>query len=337
MPELDPITLDAHIKVMKNLGAPGGVVEDNLKYMTGVDKLWQPADFLPDFRDKEKGREDHEALMKQAAGLSKGLLVVAVGNWITEEGISSYQKALEKVKGAEDRTGVDDTPWPTFTRSWAAEEKRHDDVLSAWGELSGVVNMRAVQMSVTHEIRNGFDTLGGNDPYKHIVYTSIQEDATRLSHLNTGLLAGRQGDPLLEKICRSIASDESRHASFYRNIMAAIFEADPDGGMIAVKDMANERIAMPASRLNDGLFDPYARLAKLTGIYTRRDYLAILIKLMEFWKIPEQHVSFDEGKTAQEDLVRKMRIYSKVMDREERPLAIEDSNPVYRWVDRGKE
>ncbi len=335
MSELDPITLGLHTKVMKSLGVPGGVVEQNLKLMTAIDKLWQPADFLPDFRDKEKGREDHRALMDQAAGLSRPLLVVAVGNWITEEGISSYQKGLERIKGMEDRTGVDDAPWPTFTRSWAAEEKRHDDVLSAWGELSGVINMRAVQVSVTHEIRNGFDDEGGNDPYRHIVYTSIQEEATRLAHLNTGLLAGRQGSPLFERMCRAIASDESRHAAFYRNILGAIFELDPDGAMIAVNDTAKERIAMPASRLNDGLFEPYSRLAKLTGIYTRRDYIAILLKLMEFWKIPDWHVSSEEGKAAQEELVRKMRIYSKIMDREEKPPAVEDNNPVYRWVHNG--
>ncbi len=332
MPEVDQITLDRHIEVMRSLGVPGGVVEQNLRYMTVVDKLWQPADFLPDFRDRDKGKDDHQALMDEAAGLSKALLVVAVGNWITEEGISSYQKALERVKGAEDSTGVDDAPWPTFTRAWAAEEKRHDTVLSTWGELSGVVNTRAVQVSVTHEIRNGFDTLGGNDPYRHIVYTSIQEDATRLSHLNTGLLAGKQGAALFERICRAIASDESRHASFYRNILAAILDADPDGAMIAVKDMANERIAMPASRLNDGLFEPYSKLAKLSGVYTRRDYLAILLRLMEFWKIPEQRVYSEEGKAAQEELVRKMRIYSKVMDRDEKPPAVEDNDPVYRWV-----
>ena len=61
--------------------------------------------------------------------MSDELLVVLVGNMVTEEALPNYAIALEDI--AHDRSGVTDTPWAHWLRGWTAEENRHGDLLNA--------------------------------------------------------------------------------------------------------------------------------------------------------------------------------------------------------------
>lgn len=51
------------------------------------------------------------------------------------------------------------------------------------------------------------------------VYTSFQERATFMTHGNMARLAKEGGDPVLARICGTIAADEKRHENAYTRIV----------------------------------------------------------------------------------------------------------------------
>jgi len=92
--------------------------------------------------------------------LSDEILVVLVGDTVTEEALPSYQTMINRHAGLMDETGASNDPWARWTRGWTAEENRHGELLNRYLYLSGRVNMRAVEITTQHLIRNGFDPKG---------------------------------------------------------------------------------------------------------------------------------------------------------------------------------
>src|SRR5262249_56429760 len=66
--------------------------------------------------------------------------------------------------------------------------------------------------------------LGG--PFEGMVYTAIQEAATRTFYLCTARACDRE-DPRLAEALRRIAKDETLHMAFYRDVVKAHLELDP--------------------------------------------------------------------------------------------------------------
>jgi acyl-[acyl-carrier-protein] desaturase len=71
------------------------------------------------------------------------------------------------------------------------------DLLNKYLYLTGRVNMRTIEVTIQNLIGSGMNPKTENNPYLGFVYTSFQERATRVSHGNTGLQAGTNGD----KVC----------------------------------------------------------------------------------------------------------------------------------------
>ena len=272
-----------------------GLVRENLSLLAPVDQAWQPTDYLPDLT-AEDWAEQVAKFRAPALHLSDEVLVVLVGNMVTEEALPNYAIRLEHI--ARDPTGTGDHPWARWLRGWTAEENRHGDLLNAYLRLTGRVDMRSVERTVHHLIRNGFD-VGGDGDYAGLIYAAFQERATRVTHGNVGRLAADQGDENLARICRKIASDEARHEVFYRRIVGELMERDPEGGMLAYRAMLKGLVAMPG-RLMDhreepGLFEHFACVTQRIGAYTARDYAEIIGHLNEAWGIA--HLSLS-GKAA---------------------------------------
>jgi acyl-[acyl-carrier-protein] desaturase len=217
-------------------------VGDHLHLLLPLGKAWQPTDYLPDL-EADSWRDQIEGFRQAAATISDELLVVLVGDMLTEEALPSYSMALNGL--VRDEEGTSRTPWARWLRGWTAEENRHGDLLNAYLRLTGRVDMRAVERTVHHLIANGFNPETGADPYHLLIYTSFQERATRLSHSNVGRIAAREGDANLGRICGMIASDEARHEAFYTRMMLEVLEHDPVGGILAFRSMLRGRIAMP--------------------------------------------------------------------------------------------
>ncbi|ESR47625.1 hypothetical protein CICLE_v10001443mg [Citrus x clementina] len=291
------------VEVFKSLET--WATQNVLPLLKPVEKCWQPQDFLPDptlpfsdFTDQVR------ALRERTAGLPDDYFVVLVGDMITEDAIPTYQTMINTLDGVRDETGASSSPWAIWNRSWTAEENRHGDLLRSFLYLSGRVDMLMIEKTVQYLISAGMDPGTENNPYLGFVYTSFQERATFISHGNTARLSKEGGDPVLARICGTIASDEKRHENAYARIVEKLLEVDPTGAMIAIADLMNKKITMPAHLMYDGhdprLFAHFAAVAQRLGVYTAHDYADILEFLIGRWGLEKLEGLTGEGRRAQE-------------------------------------
>lgn len=306
-------------------------VASHLSLLAPVDQSWQPTDYLPDLT-AEDWSEQLARFREVARHLPDELLVVLVGNMVTEEALPNYAISLERI--AKDASGMDDTPWALWLRGWTAEENRHGDLLNAYLRLSGRVDMKAVERTVHHLIRNGFSDGTGGEPYGGLIYAAFQERATRMTHGNLGRLAAARGEENLATICRKIAADETRHEVFYTKVVSELFDRDPEGAVLAYRTMLRRLIAMPGSRMTDGrdpdLFDHYAAVTQRTGVYTTRDYASVIRHLNEAWGLAGRSCSGKAAK-AQEYLCRQPERYEDLAGEIE-ARAAERPPAAFSWI-----
>jgi len=303
-------------------------------FLRPVDEAWQPSDLLPDMK-ADGWRETLAELQKRSAQMTDELLVVLIGNLVTEEALPSYQTWLNRADAIKDQTGVDDTAWALWSRGWTAEENRHGEVLNKYLYLTGRVDMHAFEITVHHLIRNGFDLKSGNDPYKSLVYASFQERATKISHANAGKLAEKCGEAVLGNICSVIAGDEARHEEVYKRFVAELFRIDPRGAIKAFALMMRQKIAMPARLMADGsgrdIFAQFAIVAQKSGIYTTRDYADVIAHLVDYWKVGSLRGLTGDAAAAQEFLCGLAEHYLSKADRIEEILPSLPPEP-FRWI-----
>jgi acyl-[acyl-carrier-protein] desaturase len=308
------------------------VVAENLSLLTPVDQAWQPDDFLPDLRAPDWHQQllDFRAPAQQ---LSDEVLVVLVGDMVTEEALPSYSVSLNLI--ADDITGTSTDPWAQWLRGWTSEENRHGDLLNAFLRLTGRVDMRAVEITVHHLLRNGFNPRAGDDIYAGLVYTAFQERATKISHNNVGRLAAAEENTTLSRICSRIAGDEARHEAFYTRLMAAVLQQDPEQGIRTCSEMLRRVISMPGRLMYDGkdpdLFDHFAVVAQRLGVYTVADYADIMHHLLDTWKLATLSVS-DTAARAQEQLFRYADKLESVAQGVAERIAEEPRVP-FSWID----
>jgi acyl-[acyl-carrier-protein] desaturase len=271
-------------------------VESQLSLLAPLDKAWQPTDFLPDL-SAEDWRDQLERFREPAKQVSDEILVVIVGDMVTEEALPNYSVTLNLV--AQDRTGQSPDPWARWLRGWTGEENRHGDLLNAYLRLTGRVDMHAVELTVHHLLVGGFDPRAYPDPYAGMIYPSFQERATRISHSNAAKLAARDGDENLARICRKIAGDESRHEQFYVRMVNEVMNLDPERCILSFRQMLRRIISMPGRMMYDGqdpdLFEHFAAIAQRVGVYTAHDYAGIIDYLVKTWDVAHRPVS---GKAA---------------------------------------
>ena len=306
-------------------------VEKHLSLLTPIDQIWQPTDYLPDLT-AEDWSEQLSRFREVARRLPDELLVVLVGNMVTEEALPNYAISLEHV--ARNPKGTTDTPWAWWLRGWTAEENRHGDLLNAYLRFSGRVDMRAVERTVHHLIRNGFSPGSEGDDYAGLIYAAFQERATRMTHGNLARHAFEQGEENLARICRKIAADETRHEVFYTKVVAELFDRDPERTLLSYRTMLRRLIAMPGSQMTDGrdpnLFTHYAAVTQRTGVYTARDYASIIRHLNAAWGLEGRSFAGQAAK-AQDYLCRQPERYEYLAaEFEER--VVEQPDVHFSWL-----
>uniref|UniRef100_A0A0E0D285 Acyl-[acyl-carrier-protein] desaturase n=1 Tax=Oryza meridionalis TaxID=40149 RepID=A0A0E0D285_9ORYZ len=309
------------VEIARSLNA--WVEENMLPLLSPVDSAWQPHDFLPCSAAGGGSGGGGEALAAftegvaelraGAAGVPDEVLVCLVGNMVTEEALPTYQSMGNRAEGLADATGVSPLPWARWLRGWTAEENRHGDLLNRYLYLSGRVDMRQVEATVHHLLRNGMEMLVPASPYHGLIYGAFQERATFISHGHTARLAGQHGDRALAKICGVIAADERRHEAGYTMASARLFELDPDGMARALADVMRGKVTMPGQLMSDGrdgdgdgersLFARFSAVAERAGVYTARDYGDLVEHFVRRWRVAELAAGLSgEGRRAQEYL-----------------------------------
>jgi acyl-[acyl-carrier-protein] desaturase len=285
LPAANDARILSQIEVLQSLS---DVVAENLSLLLPIAEAWQPTDYLPDLT-KDDWAEQLRDFREPAQALTDEVLVVLVGDMVTEEALPNYAIALNYI--AQDMEGTSDEPWAKWMRGWVAEENRHGDLLNAFLRLTGRVDMRSIELTIQNLLAAGFNPRAKQDPYAGLIYTSFQERATKISHSGVGRLAQRNGDKNLAKICGKIAADELRHEQFYSRMMGEVMRRDPERGVLVFADMMHRVISMPGQTMTDGqdpdLFDHFAEVAQRLEVYTIHDYADVLGHLIKLWGVAD--------------------------------------------------
>ena len=304
------------------------------KYLIPIDKIWQPTDFLPNSESDTFFDEVHE-IRELSKELPYDFWVVLVGDMITEEALPSYESWLMDVEGVDQ---VGRNSWSKWVMHWTGEENRHGDVLNKYLYLSGRVNMKEIEKTTQYLIADGFDIGTDRDPYKNFVYTSFQELATYISHNRVAKIAKTKGNKQLAKMCKIISGDEMRHHHAYSEFVERIFEVDPSQMMMAFHYMMKQKIAMPAHFLRESggkigtAFEEFSNTAQRIGVYTSKDYVDILQKLITRWDIGNIKGLNDEAEKARDYLMKLPPRMLRLADR----MKIPENSYQFKWVEPAK-
>src|ERR1035437_1392930 len=221
-------------------------------------KLWLSSDFIPtEERMNDEQISVKTKLRERAKGIKDQVRVALAINLLTEEGLPHFHTLITKYLG-------DNSFWAKWTNMWTAEEDRHGNVIRDYVRDSHIFNFREIELMQFHYVESGFNPDWDMDPYKLFVYTTLQERATQISHKNTGKTAGMD-EPLLNGILSSIAADEAKHYTFYRNVFKEILTLDPERALISAATVM-PAIDMPGNSMPN--FRELADVVRRTGIYT---------------------------------------------------------------------
>jgi acyl-[acyl-carrier-protein] desaturase len=210
-------------------------------------------------------------------------------NLLTEDNLPSYHFEIAHSFGR-------DGAWGTWVHRWTAEEDRHGAVMRDYLTVTRAVdpvaleNARMVHMS--SGFRNSHETM-----LHSLAYVSFQELATRISHRNTGAASK---DPICEQMMTRIATDENLHMIFYRNMLGAAFERQPNATMQAVRDVVLD-FQMPGHSI-EGFTRKSVQIA-MAGIYDLRQHRdQVLVPVLRQWKVWDIEGLDAEAEKARQEL-----------------------------------
>jgi len=325
-----------HVEVINDFDHVVNAMVDNVLLDTGEDS-WQPQDYLPDL-SKEGWLEEVQELRGMAAEIPDEVLVVLIGDMVTEEALPTYQTLLNTFEGCDDPTGTTDNAWARWSRGWTSEENRHGDLLNKYLYLGGRTDMRSIEVTIQHLITSGFNPGAEKDGYRGFVYTSFQERATKVSHGNVGRLARKCGDSNLATICTKIAGDEARHERAYQTFVTEILKRDPNGLLKVFGDIMRGQIVMPAELMTDGidaeLYENFANVAQRLEVYTAIDYAEIVGHLVKIWDLEHIEGLSSEGEKERDYLCNLPRRYTRLAERSMNKRSSEDKDPLksFNWI-----
>lgn len=266
------------------------VVETELNRHLSMAKEWFPHEYVPwdegmNFSGVLEGKEwtPEEQRFSEAARTS---LVI---NLLTEDNLPSYHREIATYLG---RGGA----WGEWIGRWTAEEGRHGIAIRDYLTVTRAVDPVALERARMTHMTEGFDAIHPG-AISGLAYVSFQELATRVSHRNTGAATG---DPIAEQLFARIATDENLHMVFYRNVMEAIFELEPDQAMVAVLDNVRD-FAMPGHGIEG--FGRKAVEIAVAGIYDLRQHKDdVVMPVLRKWRVFEREDFGAEGQRARDEL-----------------------------------
>ena len=144
-----------------------------------------------------------------------------------------------------------------------------------------------------------------------LIYVTLQELATRISHRNTGaLIEDRAGYDIM----RRVAMDENHHFLFYRDAAKASIDIDPNQ---AVEAMERQIIgfAMPGEGIPD--FAAHAKLIASAGIYDLAAHYEQILEpiVLRYWDLPNIEGLNGEAEQARERAIAYIEKSKRVADR----------------------
>lgn len=253
-------------------------------------KEWFPHEYIPwsegqDFSGPLDGKEWTPEEERFSAAARTSLVV----NLLTEDNLPSYHHEIATIFGR-------DGAWGEWVGRWTAEEGRHGTAIRDYLVVTRAVDPIDLERARMIHMTAGFEAIHPG-VLAGLAYVSFQELATRVSHRNTGAATG---DPIAEQLLARIALDENLHMVFYRNVMAAAFELEPDLAMRAVTDSVRD-FAMPGHGIEG--FERKAVQIAVAGIYDIRQHLnEVVLPVLKKWGCMDRLDFGVEGEMARDEL-----------------------------------
>jgi acyl-[acyl-carrier-protein] desaturase len=258
---------------------------------------WFPHEYVPYEVGRNYLEEPWEDTDSALGIVSRTALEV---NLLTEDNLPYYHLALWDMFG---RGGA----WGEWVRRWTAEEGRHAIVLRDYLTVTRGVNPTLLEQGRMDQVSRGYYPAGEGqalDPLDGVVYTTLQELATRIAHRRTGTFTQ---DPLIEKLTARIATDENLHYVFYRELGKAALEIDPSAMMLAIHRQVTS-FEMPGMEIPD--FKAKALEIAKAGIYDLRIHHdeVVLPVLFKDWKIDRLTGLSEEAEEARDGLTNYLQM-----------------------------
>ena len=340
------------------------LVEELYQRHEETSKPWYPHLFVPyslgrtypqDPKDNIFIAEESPLPLEVRTALEIGIL--------TEDNLPGYFNSIEV------RMGHISPAHHGWNRKWTAEEGRHligiRDILMVMNVVDGIQleDDRVMQVSM-------MDVPDPPSVADAVIYVAMQEKATQISHRNSGrllhataaydqahfpfdaatnlpqeqvdgatVLATEEAEKralIIRQYGRAmmnqVAKDESRHFGFYNPQIPAMLKLAPSHAMQAVLRQVLT-FAMPGKGIRD--FDARARIIADAGIYDRRIHHDQILQrvVMQGWKIADVSGLNDEGKRAQEVIVKFVDFADRnATEFEEKRAQRRAANPNAVWV-----
>jgi acyl-[acyl-carrier-protein] desaturase len=242
------MAMDADVALLEALHP---VAETLLERHLGNAKEWFPHELVPWSlgRDFEPGEVWDESQAPMDEAVRSALFV----NLLTEDNLPHYFRTIDRLYGEDDA-------WGAWSKRWTAEEGRHAIVIRDYLTVTRAVDPVALERGRMSQLS------GGQVPQPAtvadgLVYVTLQEMATRISHRNTGrLLADKRGYEIMARV----AGDEQLHHIFYRDTASALLEIDPSMVVLAIERNV-KGFEMPGTGIPD--FAKHAKAIADAGIY----------------------------------------------------------------------
>ncbi len=249
---------------------------------------WFPHEYVPYEVGRNYTLEPWEPKDSELSPVAQTALEV---NLLTEDNLPYYHLALWETFGK-------DGAWAEWTRRWTAEEGRHAIVLRDFLSVTRGVDPVMLERGRMDQVSRGYYPNDGGSftPLDGVVYTTLQELATRISHRNTGSYTH---DPLIEKLTARIATDENLHYVFYRELGKTALAIDPSAMMLAINRQVTG-FSMPGLEIPD--FRAKAIEVAKAGIYDLRIHHddVLLPVLFRHWKIDRLTGLSEEAEAARD-------------------------------------
>jgi len=252
----------------------------------------------------------HEFLPDERAPLSATAYLAVETALLTEVNLPWYTAALAP--------GFAECPDPIreFVRVWTSEEDQHASLLESYLLLTDAGDHAARARARKAMIAAGWHhELAG--PFEGVVYTAIQEAATRTFYLCAARACEDEHPPLAVAL-RRIAKDETLHMAFYRDVVKAHLDLDPNylGPLAAV--MLRFEMPWSASVLRD--FEERRAALAACGVFRLSDYLDEVVQpLWSYWALDGRAPEGEEPRSAFVQLRRFRAALRKVARNEARP------------------
>ena len=290
-------------------------VERLLERHLSTTKEWFPHELVPwsqgrDFVPGEAWEPTEDA---PTGALASALFV----NLLTEDNLPYYSMEIHDMFGSDDA-------WGEWARRWTAEEGRHSIVIRDWLTVTRAYDPVELERGRMAQVCGGV-VPHPRTPVSGLVYVTLQELATRISHHNTGKLLS---DGFGYEVMKRVAADENLHYLFYRDLTTAALEIDPSAVVIAIEAEVRD-FAMPGTGIPN--FVTHAKEIAKAGIYdfaVHHDQILVPV-ILRHWKIEQLEGLSPEAEEARTRLVRQIERVGKAGRRmRDRAAAARDREPV---------